>query len=255
MDLAAFFILGNRGVHINPPVPEPNAGKRWHWVVAPNGTRYWLPNVTNCYYGLAIVGVPRYMYSRFMIRCVGQTNGKTKRGGAETNSLKEALPMKRALLVIFAMVTFVGTMFAKELPEAPSAVMAGEAPIEFVSSKAVAPVPVKKVETKVVDLKFASLAVISTGSTFADSFTTMFATQNWNAGKQNVCNAEVQTAYLYGTHPTTGRVYAVASAKAAGSIFAAYYLRKHHNRFWSAPLIANAAISLQGVTQNMRACN
>ena len=66
---------------------------------------------------------------------------------------------------------------------------------------------------------------------------------------------EVESAYLYGTHPTVGRAYAVASAKSAGSIFAAYYLRKHHSRFWSLPLFANSAMSLQGVTQNMIACN
>ena len=66
---------------------------------------------------------------------------------------------------------------------------------------------------------------------------------------------EVQSAYLYGTHPTVGRAYAVASAKSAASIFAAYYLRKHHSRFWSAPLVTNSILSLQGVTQNMMACN
>jgi len=66
---------------------------------------------------------------------------------------------------------------------------------------------------------------------------------------------EVQSAYLYGTHPTVARAYAVASAKSAGSIFAAYYMRKHHSRFWSFPLVANSLVSLQGVTQNMIECN
>jgi hypothetical protein len=97
--------------------------------------------------------------------------------------------------------------------------------------------------------------VISTGSTFADSYTTLFAQQNWLGGKKGVCNVEVQSAYLYGTHPTMGRAYAVASIKSATSLVAAYYMRKHHSRFWSLPLIGNSAISLQGVTQNMMACN
>jgi hypothetical protein len=66
---------------------------------------------------------------------------------------------------------------------------------------------------------------------------------------------EVQSAYLYGTHPTVARAYAVASAKSASSILAAYYLRKHHNKFWSAPLVVNSILSLQGVTQNMMSCN
>jgi hypothetical protein len=104
-------------------------------------------------------------------------------------------------------------------------------------------------------VKFLSLAVISTGSTFADSYTTLFARQNWLAGKQGVCNVEIQSAYLYGTHPTVARAYAVASAKSAASIFAAYYLRKHHSKLWSIALIGNSAISLEGVTQNMKACN
>jgi hypothetical protein len=43
--------------------------------------------------------------------------------------------------------------------------------------------------------------------------------------------------------------------KSAGSIFAAYYLRKHHNKFWSMPLIANSVASLGGVSQNMMICN
>jgi len=43
--------------------------------------------------------------------------------------------------------------------------------------------------------------------------------------------------------------------KSASSLFAAYYLRKHHSKFWSAPLLVNSVISLQGVTQNMIACN
>jgi hypothetical protein len=97
--------------------------------------------------------------------------------------------------------------------------------------------------------------LISTGSTFADSYTTLFARENWLAGKKGVCNVEVQSAYLYGTHPTVGRTYAVASAKSATSVLAAYYLRKHHSKFWSLPLVANSIISLQGVGQNMATCN
>ena len=47
----------------------------------------------------------------------------------------------------------------------------------------------------------------------------------------------------------------VASVKSVGSVFAAYYLRKHHSKFWSVPLVANSVISLQGVGQNMATCN
>jgi hypothetical protein len=146
----------------------------------------------------------------------------------------------------------------KDLPEAPSAVIASAAmasPIMagYVStSTLVHPI---QAETRVVDTKFISLAVISTGSTFADSYTTLFARQNWLAGKKGVCNVEVESAYLYGTHPTVGRAYAVASVKSVSSALAAYYLRKHHSKLWSAPLFANSIISLQGVTQNMVTCN
>jgi hypothetical protein len=142
---------------------------------------------------------------------------------------------------------------AKELPNAPSAV---SAPVGFVTEAAVSASPRRDPkEAKPIDTTFVGLALVSAGSTFADSYTTLFARQNWLAGKKGVCNMEVESAYLYGTHPTVGRAYAVASVKSVGSWATAYYLRKHHSRFWSAPLLANSAISLQGVTQNMIACN
>jgi len=108
----------------------------------------------------------------------------------------------------------------------------------------------------VIDKKFLSLVAISTGSTFADSYTTLFARQNWLAGKTGVCNVETQSPYLYGTHPTVARAYAVASVKSVTAVVAAYYLRKHrHNKLWSLPLLVNATTSLQGVGQNMAMCN
>jgi hypothetical protein len=169
--------------------------------------------------------------------------------------------MRSSLLAVVVLLgmTAVAAAAAKEpLPDAPSAVAAADAfmiePAPVMSSSKAA--GSKMAESKpVVDLKFASLAIVSTGSTFADSYTTLFARQNWLAGKKNVCNMEVESAYLYGTHPTVGRAYAVASAKSVVSVAAAYYLRKHHNKFWSAPLVTNSIISLQGVTQNMMTCN
>ncbi|HVI06755.1 MAG TPA: hypothetical protein VND65_00530 [Candidatus Binatia bacterium] len=162
----------------------------------------------------------------------------------------------KALLALMAVFALPALGAAKDLPEAPSAVAAEASPAYFVSQSApVVRATQPSVETRPVDLKFVSLALISTGSTFADSYTTMFATQNWLAGKKGVCNMEVESAYLYGTHPTAARSYAVASVKSVGAIAAAYYLRKHHSRIWGLPLLANSAISLQGVTQNMIACN
>jgi hypothetical protein len=160
--------------------------------------------------------------------------------------------MKSIFMSVMVLLVFTQLATAKDpLPESPSAV---EAAGGFVETPVPTTGPIT-VESKPVDLKFATLAVISTGSTFADSYTTLFARENWLAGKKGVCNMEVESAYLYGTHPTVGRAYAVASAKSAASVFAAYYLRKHHNRFWSLPLIANSVVGLQGVTQNMAACN
>ncbi len=175
-----------------------------------------------------------------------------------TNAAHLTLDKGKALiqslaLAALAVLALGGVSSAKEpLPDAPSAVETAEA--FTVESPVPAPLP-KAVETKTIDRKFLSLALISTGSTFADSYTTLFARENWLAGKKGVCNMEVQSAYLYGTHPTQGRTYAIASAKSTGSMLAAYYLRKHHHRFWSLPLVANSIISLQGVTQNMVACN
>jgi hypothetical protein len=160
------------------------------------------------------------------------------------------------LCTAFAVLALVTISTAGELPEAPSSVVRNNASMIEAVTPALAPkVAAANPEVKAINKTFISLAVISTGSTFADSYTTLFARENWLAGKKGVCNVEVQSAYLYGTHPTVGRAYAVASAKGAGAILAAYYLRKHHNRFWSAPLVVNSVFSLQGVTQNMMTCN
>jgi hypothetical protein len=162
-------------------------------------------------------------------------------------------PILAAAVIVIALTTI---SWAAELPEAPSsAIGMNAAMIEPGVSSSAPKIAEAHPEANPVDKKFVSLALISTGSTFADSYTTLFARQNWLAHKQGVCNVEVQSAYLYGTHPTVGRAYAVASVKSAGAIFAAYYLRKHHNRFWSLPLVANSVMSLQGVSQNMIACN
>jgi len=161
--------------------------------------------------------------------------------------------MKSISRLCFAVLVLTGISVGRELPNAPSAVARPNSFIE--PTPMVAAAPRLAAEPKTVTPTFVGLAIMSTGSTFADSYTTLFARENWLAGKKGVCNVEVQSAYLYGTHPTVGRAYAVASAKSAASIFAAYYLRKHHNKFWSLPLIANTAISLQGVTQNMATCN
>ena len=160
--------------------------------------------------------------------------------------------MRSVLFPALALLTLTGVSAARELPNAPSAVREAEA---FLVE---APPPVQApqvAEKKMVDATFVGLAVISTGATFADSYTTLFARQNWLAGKKGVCNMEVQSAYLYGTHPTAGRAYAVASVKSAVSVFTAYYMRKHHNKFWSLPLVANSMVGIEGVTQNMMACN
>ncbi len=161
--------------------------------------------------------------------------------------------MKSFLKLALIGLTLCGTVLAKELPEAPIPV-AEASPFVIESSRVPAPT-FQTHEKPTVDATFVALSLVSTASTFSDSYTTLFARQNWLAGKRGVCNIEVQSAYLYGTHPTVGRAYAVASAKSATAIVSAFYLRKHHSKFWSAPLVANSLISLEGVTQNMMACN
>ncbi|HLW89197.1 MAG TPA: hypothetical protein VKR57_11935 [Terriglobales bacterium] len=168
-----------------------------------------------------------------------------------SDAIKRAKPLKGIVFTVLAVMALASVSLAAEPPDAPSSVIP-------ISAAVIATVPVRATrlpEAKPIDAKFIGLALISSGSTFADSYTTLFARQNWLAGKKGVCNAEVESAYLYGTHPTVGRAYAVASAKSAGSILAAYYLRKHHSKFWSLSLIANSVASLGGVTQNMIVCN
>jgi hypothetical protein len=155
------------------------------------------------------------------------------------------------MAVLMALQMCAAISAAKELPDAPSSVVAVK--ISAVPANELITAP-SLAETRTVQTKFFSLALISTSSAFADSYTTLFARQNWLAGKKGVCNVEVESAYLYGTHPTVARSYAIASVKSTGAIAAAYYLRRRHSKLWSFPLIANAALSLQGVTQNV-ACN
>jgi hypothetical protein len=179
-------------------------------------------------------------------------NPRTKRSNIQSWTLVSSFTTK-AILSTLTLLVLSSISFAKELPEAPSAVLAS--PGYVMETTVPVQAPHRFAETKPVDLKFVSLALIATGSTFADSYTTLFARQNWLAGKKGVCNIEVESAYLYGTHPTVVRTYAVASVKTVGAVAAAYYLRKHHSRLWSAPLLATSVISLQGVTQNMINCN
>lgn len=166
--------------------------------------------------------------------------------------------MKLLLSSVLMLLMVPRVAVAKELPDAPSTTALNEVLFVQPTQPAQLSVPVPNptvAEKKTVDKSFVGLALISTGATFADSYTTLFARENWLAGKKGVCNMEVQSAYLYGTHPTVAHAYAVASVKSVSSAFAAYYLRKHHSKFWSAPLVVNSIISLQGVGQNMAACN
>jgi len=166
-------------------------------------------------------------------------------------ALKRRTLLKSAILTALAVIALASPLRAVDPPDAPSSVIRTNAP------PIAAPVAVSapKIEAGPIDRAFVTLALISTSSTFADSYTTLFARQNWLAGKKGVCNAEVESAYLYGTHPTVGRAYAVASAKSAGAILSAYYLRRHRSKLWSLPLVASSVVSLGGVTQNMIRCN
>lgn len=168
--------------------------------------------------------------------------------------------MKSFAWLLLAVLATVQLSFAKELPNAPSAMESSSEAMEpFTPVTPVTTLSTPKVtntvEARIFDKKFIALALVSTGSTFSDSYTTLFARDNWLAHRTGVCNMEVESAYLYGVHPTVGRAYAVATVKSAGSLAAAYLLRKHHSKLWSLPLVANSVISLQGVTQNMINCN
>jgi len=199
------------------------------------------------------------MYSRFMKHTpkAGVMVQKEKLVHASFiwNLFKERNVMKSITFVIIALITMGTIAAAKELPTAPEPMTPYSSSVETVQAPPAAAFTTARFETRVVDKKFLSLAVISTGTTFADSYTTLFARENWLAHKQGVCNEEVESAYLYGTHPTVARTYGVAVVKSAGSVFAAYYLRKHHSKVWALPLVANAVIGSQGVAQNMRNCN
>lgn len=92
--------------------------------------------------------------------------------------------MKSILVSGLAVLVLAGVAVAKDpLPNAPSAVMAESEYIESSVSTSVAAPASKLAETKIVNTTFVSLALISTGSTFADSYTTLFARENWRERK------------------------------------------------------------------------
>src|SRR3981081_908741 len=119
--------------------------------------------------------------------------------------------MKSITRILLTVLACSAISAAGELPDAPSKATASSS--HFVIRAAIPVVPQRTTERIVIDKKFLSWVGISTGSTFADSYSTLFARQNWLAGKTGVCNAEGQSRYLYGTHPTVARAYAVASVK------------------------------------------
>jgi hypothetical protein len=160
-----------------------------------------------------------------------------------------------ATVLMFATVSFA----AENLPDSPGSMM--ESSSSSIRSMAVTAALVRPTPTieekKVVDKKFLSLTALSTAATFADSYTTTWAIQNWQntpVGESRPCNAETQSPWLYGTHPTYARVYTVAAGKSVGSALLSYYLKKHHSRFWQLPLTINTAFSLQGMTHNVASC-
>lgn len=217
-------------------------------------------HITIFYYDLAIVGLGLRAYLQAMTKRNQSSHSTTKvepsRSAIATQARMPTTLVRFTLRTAFAVLAMIAISMAAEPPEAPRIVVPGNAAM----IKVTVPIRSSKIglaspETKPIDMKLVSLALISTGSTFADSYTTLFARENWLAGKKGVCNVEVQSAYLYGTHPTVGRAYAVASVKSVVSVAAAYYLRKHHNRFWSLPLVADSVISLEGVGQNLATCN
>ncbi|MBS1850408.1 MAG: hypothetical protein JST79_05820 [Acidobacteria bacterium] len=158
---------------------------------------------------------------------------------------------------VLVMLTAVG--LAENLPDSPGSMM--ESSSSSVRSMAVTAAVVRPTpaitEKKVADKKFLSLTALSTAATFADSYTTTWAIQNWQntpAGESRPCNAETQSPWLYGTHPTYARVYTVAAGKSVGSALLSYYLKKRHSRFWQLPLTVNTAFSLQGMAHNVASC-
>jgi len=224
------------------------------------GTIGWLLHVTTFYYGLAIVHCSVWAYLWDMTNRNESPDPAIKTSYLNTSVAAEARKLtalkRSAMFAAFIVLVLVTISKAAELPEAPRGSMRSNAAMIEVLTPVQEPKIVAATrETKTIDTKFVTLAIISTGSTFADSYTTLFARQNWLAGKKGVCNVEVQSAYLYGTHPTVGRAYAVASVKSVGSVFAAYYFHRHHHKFWSVPLVANSIMSLEGVSQNLATCN
>lgn len=164
--------------------------------------------------------------------------------------------MKPVSYAVSLLLVLSSSALAQMLPDAPSSAKLDATlfPLVAVHNPDRRPVDTPE-QIRLTDRKFLTLAALSTAATFADSFTTTWARQNWLAGKQGVCNMESESAFLYGLHPTPSRAYTVAAFKSAGTIALSHYLRKHKRKWWSAPLLANTALSLQGVGRNLAMCN
>jgi hypothetical protein len=63
---------------------------------------------------------------------------------------------------------------------------------------------------------------------------------------------ETWTPWLYGKHPEPARVALTMTAEFAGSAILAHELRKHHRRWWAAPLVWTGGNHLRGAIHNTR---
>jgi len=89
--------------------------------------------------------------------------------------------MKSITCILLTVLALSAISAAEELPEAPSRIASSSS--HLVVRAVIAVVAPKAMEAKVIDKKFLSLAAISTGSTFADSYTTLFARQKLACGQ------------------------------------------------------------------------
>src|ERR1700722_7645505 len=102
---------------------------------------------------------------------------RTPKKLSATNGLSRTF-LKSIILAIGALAALATVSHAAELPAAPSSV------IRLYAAVTAGPVSVSApriAEPRTIDKKFLDMAFISSPRTFADSYTTLFARENWFA--------------------------------------------------------------------------
>ena len=102
------------------------------------------------------------------------------------------------------------------------------------------------------DKLFVSTMLFSAAAHGIDGFTTA----DMIGPNSRTCPEEIWTPWMYGKHPSPGRVAGVVAVEFGMSTGASYLLRKARapRWLWMAPMVGQSAIHMRGAIHNLRYC-